>query len=116
MDEATVGRRTALEDQRTHLRTEIVSQGADPDSDEVTFSADAGFADRSHNTEERSRLISVAAALRSNLRDVDRALAKIDAGTYGTCERCGAPIAAERLDALPWAMLCIRCKQGGISP
>ena len=47
---------------------------------------DSGFADRSHNTEERSRLISVARALRSNLRDVDRALAKMDAGTYGRCE------------------------------
>lgn len=114
MDEATMRRRTALEEQRTHLRAEIMSQGADPESDEVTFSADSGFADRSHNTEERSRLISVASALRSNLRDVDRALAKIHAGTYGACERCGDPIATERLDALPWAMLCIRCKQEGV--
>ncbi len=116
MDEATMRLRMALEEQRSHLRAEIVSQGADPDSDEVTFSADSGFADRSHNTEERSRLISVASALRSNLRDVDRALAKIHVGSYGACERCGAPIAAERLDALPWAILCIRCKQEGIGP
>ena len=53
-------------------------------------------------------------ALRSNLRLVDRALAKMDAGTYGTCERCGRPIGAERLEALPWAMLCISCKQEGV--
>ena len=114
MDEATARHRTTLEEQRDHLRTEIVSQGADPDSDEVTFIDDSGFADRSHSTEERSRLISVVRALRSNLRDVDRALAKLETGTYGTCERCGDPIAPERLDALPWAMLCIRCKQEGV--
>ena len=111
MDEASPSRRSALEAQRAHLRDEIASLGADPDSDEVTFVDDAGFADRSHNTEERSRLISVARALRSNLRDVERALAKMDTGSYGRCERCGRPIAPERLDALPWALLCIDCKQ-----
>ena len=114
MDEGVTRRQAALEDHRSHLRAEIASQGADPDSDEATFIHDAGFADRSHNTEERSRLISIAAALRSNLRDVDRALAKIEAGTYGVCERCGEPIASERLDALPWAILCFRCKQEGV--
>ncbi|HEY7762184.1 MAG TPA: TraR/DksA family transcriptional regulator [Actinomycetota bacterium] len=112
MDEVDEARRAALLEQRDHLRAEITSLGADPDSDEVTFVDDAGFADRSHNTEERSRLISVARALRSNLHDVDRALEKLAAGTYGTCERCGRPIAPERLDALPWATLCIDCKQG----
>ena len=115
MDESTAASlRLTLEDQRAHLREEIIALGADPDSDEVTFVDDAGFADRSHNTEERSHLISVARALRSNLRDVDRALAKMDAGTYGRCERCGREIAPERLEALPWAMLCIDCKQDGI--
>ena len=93
--------------QRDHLRAEIEAQGADPDTDDVTFVDDAGFADRSHSTEERSRLISVVRALRSNLRDVDRAITKMDAGTYGTCERCGDQISTERLEALPWAVLCI---------
>jgi DnaK suppressor protein len=97
--------------QRDHLRGEIVAQGADPDSDDVTFVDDAGFADRSHSTEERSRVISVVRALRSNLFDVQRALARMDAGTYGVCERCGNGISSERLEALPWAVLCIDCKQ-----
>jgi DnaK suppressor protein len=97
--------------QRDHLRGEIVAQGADPDSHDVTFVDDAGFADRSHSTEERSRVISVVRALRSNLFDVQRALAKMDAGTYGVCERCGNGISPERLEALPWAVLCIDCKQ-----
>jgi DnaK suppressor protein len=41
------------------------------------------------------------------LAQIDRALAKIDDGTYGTCERCGKPIGEERLRARPWATLCI---------
>ena len=115
MGDVLAQRRAELEAQRDHLRAEIASQGAAPDSDEVVFADDAGFADRSHSTEERSRAISVVRALRSNLRDVDRALAKIEAGTYGTCERCGRAIGDERLDALPWALLCIDCKQEGVT-
>ena len=116
LDEPTlITLRSALEEQRDHLRREIEAQGADPDSDEVEFAQDAGFSDRSHSTEERSRLISVVKALRSNLRDAERALAKMGAGTYGTCERCGKPISPERLEALPWALLCIECKQKGIA-
>ncbi|HEY3185412.1 MAG TPA: TraR/DksA C4-type zinc finger protein [Gaiellaceae bacterium] len=41
------------------------------------------------------------------LAQIDRALAKIDDGTYGICERCGKPISEERLRARPWATLCI---------
>lgn len=105
------GLRKELERQREDLRREIEEHGADPDSDEVSFEGDAGFSDRSHNTEERSRAISVIRAMRSNLNDVQRAIDKIDAGTYGTCERCGNPIGAERLEAIPWALLCIDCKK-----
>jgi DnaK suppressor protein len=112
LDEAKLAR---LGDQLTHqqtdLRREIEEYGAAPDSDEVAFDADAGFSDRSHSTEERSRVIAVVRALRSNLHDVDRALAKMEAGTYGTCERCGSPIGEERLEAIPWALLCIDCKK-----
>jgi DnaK suppressor protein len=41
------------------------------------------------------------------LAQIDRALARLDDGTYGICERCGNPIAEERLRARPWATLCI---------
>ncbi|MDP9300532.1 MAG: TraR/DksA C4-type zinc finger protein [Actinomycetota bacterium] len=100
-----------LTQQQADLLREIEAYGADPGSDDVTFEADTGFSDRSHSTEERARVIAVVQALRSNLHDVDRALAKMAAGTYGTCERCGKLIADERLEAIPWALLCIDCKK-----
>jgi RNA polymerase-binding transcription factor len=42
---------------------------------------------------------------------VDAALERIEAGTFGACARCGRPIAAERLEALPWAPRCIDCQR-----
>jgi DnaK suppressor protein len=45
------------------------------------------------------------------LAAIDAALARLEAGTYGTCTSCGKAIAPERLDALPWAALCIDCQR-----
>jgi DnaK suppressor protein len=42
---------------------------------------------------------------------VDEALARFDAGTFGVCVRCGKPVGAERLEALPWAARCIECQR-----
>ena len=90
-------RRAILEEQRERLRRELADLGADADLDEVSIDADAGFADRSHSTEERGRVMATTRSLRANLRDVERAIVKIDEGTDGRCDRCGAPIGAERL-------------------
>jgi DnaK suppressor protein len=105
--------RAALEEQRGNLRKEIADQGGDPDSDDAAIDVERGFADSAHSTAERARLLSVMKALRSNLRWVDRALKKMELGTYGTCERCGNAIPIERLDALPWAILCVDCARKG---
>jgi len=105
--------RAALEEQRGHLRKEITELGGDPDSDDAEIDIERGFADSAHSTAERARVLSVMKALRANLRWVNRALTKMDLGTYGVCERCGRPIDVERLEALPWAILCIDCKQKG---
>src|SRR5262245_57194196 len=43
--------------------------------------------------------------------EIDRALAKIEDGTYGRCSRCGQEIPVARLDAVPYATLCVSCKQ-----
>ena len=64
---------------------------------------------------ERERDLALSAQALSAVDDVDRALAKLDAGTYGTCEQCGQPIPKARLKALPSATLCVACKSGGLS-
>ena len=103
--------RRRLEEHRNRLRRELHGLGFDPDSSEFEGDLDRGFADSAHSTAERARLIALAKELHENLGDVEHALARIDAGTYGTCERCGEPIVPERLEAIPWARLCIACKQ-----
>ncbi len=105
--------RAVLDEHRDNLRKEIVELGGAPDSDDVEIDVERGFADSAHSTAERARLLSVMKALRSNLRDVNRAVTKMELGTYGSCESCGRPISIERLEALPWAILCIECKQRG---
>jgi DnaK suppressor protein len=112
-DEKMAELRAALLEQRDNLRKEILEQGGDPDSDDAAIDVERGFADSAHSTAERARMLSVMKALRANLRWVDRALTKMELGTYGVCERCGRPISLERLEALPWAILCIDCKQKG---
>jgi DnaK suppressor protein len=48
---------------------------------------------------------------RETLFLIDIALKKIENGTYGVCEECGAPIGEKRLEAIPWVRLCIDCSQ-----
>jgi DnaK suppressor protein len=45
------------------------------------------------------------------LGEIDAALKRIDDGTFGRCGRCGEPIAEARLEALPWATMCIECRR-----
>jgi DnaK suppressor protein len=45
------------------------------------------------------------------LAEIDAALARIEEGTYGICTNCDRPIPVERLEALPWATLCIDCQR-----
>jgi len=50
---------------------------------------------------------------RATIEDIDAALARIDAGTYGACESCGAAIPIARLAAIPHARTCVRCPTQG---
>ena len=68
--------------------------------------ADAGTA-----TFEREHELSLAANSRDLLAQVERALERLDAGTYGICEICGNAIGKERLKAFPKVTLCVTCKQ-----
>ena len=56
---------------------------------------------------DRLSQVAVHDKLQVTLADVERALAKVGEGTYGTCDVCGGPVGEGRLEALPWAVLCV---------
>ncbi len=64
---------------------------------------------------ERERDLTLSAQARAAVDEIDRALARLEAGTYGVCEQCRSPIPKARLRALPYAALCVGCKSGGLS-
>jgi DnaK suppressor protein len=57
---------------------------------------------------DRLSQVAVHDKLQVTRADVERALAKLEDGTYGLCDVCGEPIGDGRLEALPWAVLCVR--------
>lgn len=69
--------------------------------------AEEGFADTAQVAAEHDEQRALIAELRELLDDVERALARLDEGTYGTCEVCGQTIADERLAELPATRFCI---------
>jgi len=62
-------------------------------------------------TEAVERISSTATArsIAAALAEVDQALEKLDEGTYGLCDECGRPISSERMEAMPFATLCVTC-------
>jgi DnaK suppressor protein len=69
--------------------------------------ADVHPGDIATETYDRELDEGLGDGVKERLREIDDALARIDAGTYGVCTVCGNPIGAERLVAVPWAALCI---------
>jgi RNA polymerase-binding transcription factor DksA len=68
------------------------------------------MADDAMQVFEQAKNLAVSRCLSRTLDMVDRALGKMDKGTYGVCEHCGEAIDPARLDALPYATLCVVCQ------
>ena len=90
---------------------EMLAEDMEPG--DIQFDEESGEGDTLNV--ERERDLALSAQARAAVDEIDRALAKMDAGTYGVCERCGQPIPKARLKALPYAALCVACKSGGLS-
>ncbi len=102
-----------LEEQRAHS-LEIVAEQEDELSGLMRDSGDGAGQDQADlgaTTFERDHEMSVLNNEREKLAQIDRALARIEDGTYGVCESCGQPIGKLRLMAFPRATLCMTCKQ-----
>jgi DnaK suppressor protein len=96
-------RRAQLTAERERLNDELTTLGIDRNS------YDEGFADSGQVTAERGEVDALVGSLRETLVDIDAALGKLEAGTYGQCESCGQDIADARLEAMPAARLCMSC-------
>jgi len=95
--------RPALEEEGRHLREQL----KELDRDESSLAFDDNFADSGQVAAEQGENAALAGQLREQLDDVERALGKLDDGTYGRCEVCGEPIGDDRLEAMPATRFCI---------
>jgi DnaK suppressor protein len=105
-------RLTYLE-QAEALKAEAESLAEEMEPGDVQFDEESG--EGGTTTVDRERDLALSAQALSAIEEIDHALAKIEAGTYGLCERCHNPIPRQRLKALPQARLCVPCKSGGLS-
>ncbi len=106
--------RTLLERQRQALRRRVAE--FDDDVDDIqTATATLGHGESELATRQISVELRVAldAASQGLLEDVERALGRLDDGTYGICAACGRNIGHDRLRALPQVDLCIGCQTSG---
>jgi DnaK suppressor protein len=107
------GLRGELESDRDRLQEEVsaVEQGLQDLLRDGGDGAGNDQADVGSTTLERDAEMSLANNSREMLFQVQRALGRLDDGTYGVCESCGNPIGKLRLMAFPRATLCLTCKQ-----
>jgi DnaK suppressor protein len=100
--------RATLQHARDGLRAELAALTAAPRDPMAAVSFGKRVGEGTSQAVERITQVDAAKRLDAKLADVERALAKLDDGTYGSCDVCGAPIGGERLEAIPWAVRCIK--------
>ena len=107
--------RTLLLEERERVQQAIESvhheSRLDDEVEEMGGSSDNHLGDTATATLDREIDYTLEDNSGRMLAQIDAALARVDAGTYGTCTNCGRPIAEERLEATPWASLCIDCQR-----
>ena len=107
------GARARLDAERARVLERLAALTGD--YDEVVAASLDTNADDEHDPEgatiafERSQIGALVAQAREHLAEVDRAVARLDEGTYGTCEHCGDAIPDGRLEARPTARRCVAC-------
>jgi RNA polymerase-binding transcription factor DksA len=99
--------RQRLEEEQKRLRDEIAAVEVEP-LEPMTYGSQAAAATQVFD-QNRERALRERAE--RELAQVDEAVARLDAGTYGICVACGRPIDPERLEALPWALYDLDCQR-----
>jgi RNA polymerase-binding transcription factor DksA len=104
--------RAALVGQATLLEDEANSIIAEQEMGDVQFDDEGGEGDTM--VVERERDLALSAQARQTVADIDAALERLAVGTYGYSTQSGRPIPRERLEAIPWAVVLVEEKVGGI--
>jgi DnaK suppressor protein len=104
-------RRRAITGAIDHLHKGNPGSLVDETGELVSGSADQHLADTATETVDREIDYTLEEHDERLLGEIDAALKRVDLGTYGTCVNCGAQISPDRLEAMPWATLCIDCKR-----
>jgi DnaK suppressor protein len=105
--------RATYTEQARALRAEAESLVEEMEPGDVQFDDESG--EGGTVTVDRERDLALSAQALQAVEEIDHALAKMASRTYGICENCGRLIPKPRLEALPFARLCIDCKSGGLS-
>jgi DnaK suppressor protein len=101
-------RRAELERDLEHMDAELKDLSIEQDDERGGVGNH--FADDGSSLGEQERIAAMRDDFREQIQMIDEAIVRMDEGTYGTCQRCGQPIAQERLEALPFAAYCITCQ------
>ncbi|MDP5104049.1 MAG: TraR/DksA family transcriptional regulator [Erythrobacter sp.] len=95
--------------EQLRLRLAELTERSSEIEDDLRQPLDADFSEQAIDLADDEALEGVDDVLRAEARQVRLALARMDNGTYGTCAKCGEPIARARLEARPIATRCIKC-------
>jgi RNA polymerase-binding transcription factor DksA len=101
--------REALRERLASLDEDLAELTAVPRDPMSAVSFGKRIGDGTTEAIDRMTKVGTAEQLAVMRTDVVRALEKIEEGTYGLCDRCGASIPDERLEARPWSVLCVTC-------
>ena len=105
-------RRAELVGLRERMLQAAVDIVADDEGGEANSPAgDQHLADHASTLVDRELDLSLGENAENVVAEIDGAIARIDEGTYGTCAKCGSAIPEERLDAIPYAVLCLDHKR-----
>jgi DnaK suppressor protein len=100
--------RTELITRREWIAGELAAMTEPPEAG-INLSFGKRVGDGTTEAVERFASTATARSLSTTLAQINRALVKLDDGTYGTCDVCGRPISEERLEARPATSRCLEC-------
>ena len=107
-----ISKRSSLNERRVALEAKLAElTGVFQDRSGLAIEASADVLDTIHMATDRDVNVQRMNISARMLRDVRTAIVSLDNGQYGLCEDCEEPISAKRLDAIPWARVCVQCQE-----